>query len=113
LIYSQNTVKKIRLLQSGKNIGIDDVMCSWRELVTKDSPNGMPDVTKIPRKPEGGRIQVQSSCLWSNWNLTRLATLGGKENVKDKDFQKAYGLGTAITMHLIEDFKDSACSHRR
>jgi hypothetical protein len=104
LITAFNSNRRTKVLP-GNMLVVDECMSAWRGRSGKYCVEGMPHVTKIPRKPEGIGAEIKAMACGATGILLRLEIMEGQRRQADKPHAKEYGEGTAVVLRLTEDFK--------
>ncbi|KAG8302911.1 hypothetical protein J6590_020665 [Homalodisca vitripennis] len=85
----------------GFKLTVDESMFAWYGKGNYRE-NGMPAVMKIKRKPKGVVCEVKTICDSTSRIMIGLEINEGKEEMKNKKWQKDFGAGTATTLRLTE-----------
>ncbi|KAL5467723.1 hypothetical protein EMCRGX_G031988 [Ephydatia muelleri] len=86
----------------GSHIAVDEVMSAWYGAEATWVAEGMPHVTKIPRKPEGEGAEMKALADGQTKILIRLDVMEGKEHQRKKAFADIGSEGTAVTLRLTQ-----------
>jgi hypothetical protein len=93
------------VLKPGLILVVDEIMCMWLGLELKYSWNGLPHLTKLPRKPRGVGAEMKAMCCGESGVLLRLNLMEGKERMQRAEFADQYQAGTATVLRLCNPFK--------
>jgi len=92
---------------SGELLVVDECMSAWHGRQGKYCHEGIPHLTKIPRKPEGIGAELKAVACSTTGLLLRLEVMEGKQRQSQKPYASEFGEGTAVVLRLTHDFKGS------
>ena len=79
-------------------------MSSWNGADGEFVAERMPHKTKVARKPERVGAEMKSLACGETGILLKLDIMEGKEANQRKDYAQLYGEGTAVTLHLTQEY---------
>lgn len=90
--------------RAGNKITIDEAMCEWEGADLKYTAEGMPHVTKIPRKPKGIGCEFKATADSLTGCLVFLEIQEGQEAMRNKKYMDKWKNHTAVTLRSVEKY---------
>ena len=88
----------------GCHLTVDECMSAWKGSDGEYVAEGMPNKTKIARKPEGVGAEMKALACGETGIILKLDIMEGREANRRKDFSQEYGEGTAVTLRLTKEY---------
>lgn len=89
-----------RAVTPGPYLTVDEMMSFWYGLEGEYLIGGIPHATKIPRKPRSVGCELKCVADGLTHIMLRVEIQEGKEAMKEKEWNTAYGAGTSVTLRL-------------
>ena len=90
------------MVTPGFTIVVDECMSPWEGKEAKWSSDGMPQVTKIFRKPKGIGAELKAAADGESCVIIRLEIQEGKAAMAAAKYMTTHAAHTAITLRLVE-----------
>ena len=92
------------VIRPGMALTIDEIMSAWYGLDGAYAIEGLPDITRIARKPEGVGCEMKALCDGSTKCMLAVEIQEGKEVMAQKECQAEPCAGCAITLRLTKKY---------
>lgn len=96
-----------KILTPGTHLVVDEIMSAWNGKELKNAVEGMPQVSKIQRKPEGIGAEMKALCDSDTGIIMGLDIMEGKTRQQEKPYHAEFGEGTAVLLRLCKKYNGS------